>query len=174
MTATLPTVADLLTLRAGHNRVPLLRYLTERVRFDRATGCLLWTGLCSRDGYARMRLRGRDVRVHRLVWSLLAGPIPDDLEVDHLCGHPACIAPWHLEPVTHAENVRRSHASQAGLPADFDGCPNGHAYTPENTRRRHGHGVRQCRACERQRGARYRAARATTTETAATTEEAEQ
>jgi hypothetical protein len=36
------------------------------------------------------------------------GPIPSKLEIDHLCGNGWCIEPYHLEAVTHQENLRRS------------------------------------------------------------------
>jgi hypothetical protein len=44
---------------------------------------------------------------HRVVWQLLVGPIPDGLVLDHLCEHPRCVLPTHLEPVTAVENSAR-------------------------------------------------------------------
>jgi hypothetical protein len=35
------------------------------------------------------------------------GPIPEGLQLDHLCRNRACINPAHLEPVTNLENLRR-------------------------------------------------------------------
>jgi hypothetical protein len=36
------------------------------------------------------------------------GPIPDELELDHLCEVRNCGNPDHLEPVTPGENQRRT------------------------------------------------------------------
>jgi HNH endonuclease len=44
---------------------------------------------------------------HRITYTLLRGAIPKGLTLDHLCGVPACINPWHLEPVSRLENIRR-------------------------------------------------------------------
>ncbi len=36
------------------------------------------------------------------------GPIPDGLDIDHLCLNTVCCNPTHLEPVTRDENSRRA------------------------------------------------------------------
>lgn len=92
---------------------------------------------------------------HRVMYELYRGPIPGGLELDHLCRNTRCINPDHLEPVTHAENVRRGD----GAAALRDGaakqrarthCPQGHPYDESNTH--HYHGRRVCIICKRFRG----------------------
>lgn len=116
-------------------------------------GCWLWTAKRTHEGYGHVRYEGRTRIAYRVTYELLVGPIPDGLVLDHLCVTPACVNPAHLEPVTQAENVRRS------APAQKTACVNGHAYTPENTYRRPGSGAgrRDCRACIRERVRRYKA-----------------
>lgn len=73
--------------------------------------CWMWTAAFGDDGYGRTsagRAR-KNLRVHRYVYELLVGEIPDGLEIDHLCMNKACCNPDHLEPVTHAENMRRTY-----------------------------------------------------------------
>jgi len=65
---------------------------------------------------------GRTVYVHRYLYPLAKGPIPPDLELDHLCGNKRCCNPDHLEAVTHGENMRR--AAQEGV---WSGQQNGNA-----------------------------------------------
>jgi hypothetical protein len=95
------------------------------------------------DGYGKYSGR----QAHRVVYETLAGPVPDGLELDHLCRQKACVNPQHLEPVTHRENMRRRFA-------DYSVCK--HAYTPENTYVMPS-GTRDCRACIRRRAAEYKA-----------------
>lgn len=116
--------------------------------------CWRWTGGLGTTGYGRISLGGRKGRqwgAHRIAWSLLRGDVPDGLELDHLCRVRSCVNPWHLEPVTHAVNSRRSSAgavNAARLSAQTH-CKRGHEFTPANTRRTRS-GSRRCRECDRQ------------------------
>ena len=117
--------------------------------------CWLWLGSVNADGYGNFgsERRGPIVKAHKFSYELHHGPVPDGLELDHLCHVRRCVNPEHLEPVTHAENVRRA------LPrTPRTHCNEGHAFTPENTGWHHGR--RFCRECNRAyQRARYHAAK---------------
>ncbi len=74
---------------------------------------------------------------------MFKGPIPEGLELDHLCRVRHCVNPDHLEAVTHRENIRR------GLGGPRSHCINGHEFTPENTSLKRG--WQACRACSREK-----------------------
>lgn len=75
--------------------------------------CWLWAAGLNRDGYGRFGVSGTKLGAHRVAYELLRGPIPDGLELDHLCRAPCCVNPDHLEPVTHRENCRRGFSPSA-------------------------------------------------------------
>lgn len=77
------------------------------------TGCIEFTGALSPDGYGRLNRAGGMRLAHREAYALVRGPIPEGLELDHLCVNPACVHPGHLEPVTHEENLRRARERAA-------------------------------------------------------------
>jgi len=114
-------------------------------KVDKSGECWEWTASLSR-GYGKFYLRGKYANAHRVSYEWLVGPVPDGLVLDHLCRNQACVRPEHLEPVTHMENCQRG-LQGAYLKARTH-CPDGHAYTAENTRRRRGTGQRSCKACE--------------------------
>lgn len=121
------------------------------------SGCLLWLGRLSDQGYSRTSAGNA---AHRLAYEKTIGPIPDGHESDHLCRVRCCIEPRHLEPVTHLENLRRGVGilERVGLlTASKTHCPQGHAYAGGNLHTRK-NGARECRACMRERTARRRAA----------------
>lgn len=132
------------------------------------TGCWLWTastcGFAPHE-YGQYWEGGRFRKAHIVAYEALVGAVPEGLELDHVkargCIGPLCCNPAHLEPVTHAENVRRGDATWvAGLrQRGKTHCPRGHAYDEANTkvtRTKIGSG-RACRACDRNRARAKRA-----------------
>lgn len=104
----------------------------EKVR-EAESGCWEWFHYIESSGYAKLWVDRRAVMAHRFSYEFHIGPIPDGLEIDHLCRVRHCVNPWHLEPVTTAENIRRMVAHREPYQHRRDACPNGHPYDDENT-----------------------------------------
>lgn len=116
------------------------------------TGCWLWLGAVTSGGYGTLYLDGRTASAHRTAYEAFVSPIPDSLEIDHLCRVRSCVNPRHLEPVTRRENGRRGHGLIRRNSAATE-CPRGHPYTTENTRLYAGR--RFCRMCRREKSRAY-------------------
>lgn len=85
-------------------------------RVDKKTGCWIWLGSLSDDGYpASVRVRRKTYRAHILYYRLIIGDIPTGASLDHTCRNRKCVNPSHLEPVTHTENVRRGLATKLNI-----------------------------------------------------------
>lgn len=131
-------------------RRPLLDRILDRVD---VADCWEWRGATTR-GYGAVNSggRGRILRVHVALWTLLVGPVPPGLELDHLCRNRRCCNPDHLEPVTRAVNVARGSRG-AGRPR-LAGC------------RRFGHPLKRtatrtvCLTCRAAQNRAYRARKA--------------
>jgi hypothetical protein len=130
----------------------------ERVqeRTRREGDCLVYVGKLN-GGYGRLSDEGKDKYAHRVAWEAQRGPVPEGLELDHLCRNRACVNVDHLELVTHRVNGERgeSFAARNGRKTQ---CPHGHEYTPENTYIGPS-GSRFCRECHRARNRVYEAKR---------------
>lgn len=75
-----------------------------RVDKNGPKGCWLWTGKPTDKGYCRVDFDGTHMYGHRYAYEQLVGPIPDGLQVDHMCHETLCVNPKHLQTVTQAEN----------------------------------------------------------------------
>lgn len=136
--------------------------------------CWEWLGSKSKvTGYGQFVLSGRrgEKRIrsspYRFIWEYFNGPMPEGLEPDHTCNNRGCCNPEHIEPVTHKENIRRSYergrkhsgfAGKAYISRVITHCPQGHEYTPENSRI-NSQGCRICITCDRARCLAYQAKR---------------
>ena len=132
-------------------RDPYVRFF-EKVELG--SSCWLWRGQRTHGGYAYCWMDGKKRYGHRLVYEWMVGPVPDGLELDHLCRVRHCVNPAHLEAVTRRENMVRGLTFIAAQ-VQRTHCPQGHPYSPENTRVNRG--KRQCRTCDREAQRRRRA-----------------
>jgi len=126
----------------------LAERLADKYIVDETTGCWVWTN-ATEEGYGRIRVGGAGSKrtpAHRAMYEIVVGPIPDGLQLDHLCRNRACINPDHLDPVTLVENVLRGDGITA-TQARRTHCKRGHEY---DAVRSDGKG-RICTTCRRER-----------------------
>lgn len=125
-----------------------------------ATGCWGFEGGSRKERYHRVQIGfGKDAttcRVHRVVFELLRGKIPESCELHHVCRNTDCVNPDHcipMEPKDHSRlHVLDGETPQA-LNAAKIHCPRGHLYEGENLRvgtTMRGGVNRLCRECHRE------------------------
>jgi hypothetical protein len=78
-------------------------------------GCWGWKGFIRPDGYGRASWTGYSQLAHRMVYQIVVGPIPAELEIDHKCRNRKCVRPEHLHAVTVKQN--RENLSQVSARA---------------------------------------------------------
>jgi hypothetical protein len=145
--------------KRGPQRTPVIVRALAKIKKNPDNGCWMWTGSIV-DGYgvvSRGGHQGKKIYVHQLMYQHFVGPIPEGLELDHLCRNRACCNPEHVEPVTRRENLVRGVGRIAKNVAATH-CPQGHPYSPENTyvwRTKTGVG-RACRICRIARAYAYK------------------
>lgn len=126
----------------------------RKVEVDPETGCWLWTAYLTSAGYGQFQFGCRHEFAHRAAYAGLVGPIPEGLQIDHLCRNRRCCNPDHLEPVTQKENLLRGDTIVAACAAKTH-CPHGHPYAGDNLRIQ-GKGARYCKICNRLRQRRWK------------------
>lgn len=126
------------------------------------SGCWLWTGSLNKWGYGQLYAGTVDGKrlppllAHRLSYQINVGPIPEGLDVDHVCRVRSCVSPLHLEPVTRRTNLIRG-VGFVSVNAKKTQCVNGHPFDALNTAITK-NGWRRCKACNRE-NARVQAAK---------------
>jgi hypothetical protein len=109
------------------------------------SGCWLWIGSLTHDGYGRIKVNGKSRSAQRVAHRIYKGTIPDGMEIDHKCHVTCCVNPDHLEAVTPIVNFERSrNAARANMLKQE--CAKGHPLSGDNLYvSRVGH--RGCRIC---------------------------
>ena len=68
-------------------------------------GCTKWSGQTDKNGYPRIKLRGRTRRASRALLEHITGQeLPRHLVVMHTCDNPECLNVTHLTTGTQGEN----------------------------------------------------------------------
>ena len=127
---------------------PAIERLMDRLTLDEKD-CWIWEGSTNTHGYGQLwtgthvegtrKLR----RTHQITFEHFRGKVPEGLTLDHLCRVLLCANPWHLEAVTHRENVQRGNAPTA-IAHRTNTCKRGHSLTDAYMQS----GRRYCRQCK--------------------------
>jgi len=123
-------------------------YLSDKIVVDTQTGCWLWTGACTAEGYGCVGIpkTRKTTKAHIAVYKAHKGPVPKGKQLDHLCRVKRCVNIEHLEPVTCRVNVLRGETIAAKNAAKTH-CIHGHSL--EDAYLRGPNKNRQCRTCNR-------------------------
>lgn len=111
------------------------------------SNCWEWQGSRNALGYGQATFGGERWMVHRLMYTLLVGPIPDGKQACHSCDHPPCANPAHLWLGTARENALDSKEKCRHFTSSKTHCVRGHPLSGDNlhvSRK----GKRTCRICQ--------------------------
>jgi len=75
--------------------------------------CWMMDLCCADNGYHRIAIDKKSRDAHRVSYIIHKGPIPDDLQIRHICHNKRCVNPNHLIIGTHQDNMDdRSNADR--------------------------------------------------------------
>lgn len=80
--------------------------LSEKTVIVSDSGCWIWTGAISPNGYGSIRIKQKTHSTHRVSYQVHKGEIPNGASVLHSCDVRCCINPGHLRVGTYADNQR--------------------------------------------------------------------
>lgn len=85
--------------------------------------------------YGQVQIDKKTTPVHRAFYTHMIGPIPAGLTLDHLCENKLCVNPYHLDPCTSVENLRRWREKHGPTNHRYSTtCRNGHDKTLDNVK----------------------------------------
>jgi len=145
------SIEMLLAWKRERMRKPIDRFL-DKIAVEENSECLLWTGSLKTMGYGKLSIggrKGKEIFAHRFIYEYAIGPIPDGMQIDHVCYNRGCVNTSHLRIVTPRENKVFNSNSASAKNIVKTHCPRGHSLDGENLIRRfkkYGWS-RECRDC---------------------------
>ena len=89
-----------------------IRLVGEKSTVD-SSGCWVWQGRVTKDGYSVTRMGDKTIFVYRAVLEAKEGAILGSQAAHHKCANSHCVNPDHLQPVTHRENAAEMMARKS-------------------------------------------------------------
>lgn len=136
---------------AGQKRRNTIEDVLSRIVINQKTGCHIWTGPKTWNGYGQVRFNNRWSMVHRVIWEHFRGPIPEGMQIDHLCAVEPCCNVEHLRVVTPQENVLANTCNSIGAQnsrkTECPTCGGAFSFWPN--------GYRYCKPCMRRWQSEY-------------------
>lgn len=139
--------------KARKAHIPGFKLASIYSKTVRVGDCWEWQGtMFKRPGspvgtYPSITFKNKNWRGHRLVWTLIYGPIVDGLFVLHSCDNTKCLNPSHLRLGTNSDNVRDAVTRKRHSEARKTHCRRGHEYSGKNLLW-DCYGGRRCVTCE--------------------------
>lgn len=101
---------------------------------EKTETCWLWTGAMDKDGYGLFSTYWpkKQNRVHRYLFELFNGPVPDHMNVLHKCDVRRCCNPDHLFLGTHLDNIKDMDKKHRRVNASQKGSANGESKLTED------------------------------------------
>lgn len=125
-------------------RINTIEHILMNLEPVTESGCLIWNGSIRSDGYCQVKWKQKMRFIHLIIYEHFKGPIPDGLEVDHICRVRCCANESHLEAVTPSENSIRRDAVRAN-------CKNGHPLKALVRNGLNRNPARRCLICRKER-----------------------
>lgn len=83
--------------------------ILDKITVDEETGCWIFDGDPSSNGYMRCWWQGLRWMAHRLIYEVAFSKDIRKYQLDHLCENRPCCNPNHMDPVTPKVNCKRRH-----------------------------------------------------------------
>lgn len=131
----------------------------SRVAIAGKDDCWEWRAGRVAAGYGSFYMAGFLYRANRVAWAFHNATDPGDLHVCHTCDNPPCCNPAHLFLGTTQDNMKDMVRKGRRVFPFATHCPQGHAYSPENTYLHKGR-HQYCKECTRTRSREWHRKRA--------------
>ncbi|MCG7596313.1 HNH endonuclease [Mycobacterium sp. PSTR-4-N] len=90
-------------------------------KVNKTESCWEWTAYKNSAGYGKFRLDGESRLAHRVSFEWANGPIPEGMEIDHICHNPGCVNPAHLRLATGSLNKQNLAGARANSASGIRG-----------------------------------------------------